>query len=75
MQKDEGSEFAQPRRGEVQELLDQVQEHAGSVPWHLIDRRGFVNNLSAILAFTNAGNELYPDGRYSIPLDVFRVHL
>ena len=53
MQKDEGSEFAQPRRGEVQELLDQVQEHVRSVQWHLIDRRGFVNNISAVVAFTN----------------------
>ncbi|MGO2520932.1 MAG: Fic/DOC family protein [Microbacterium sp.] len=53
MQKDTDSEFARPRRGEIQEMLTQVQEHARSVDWASLDRRSFVNNIAVVIAFTN----------------------
>lgn len=53
MQKDEETEFARPRRGEIHDLLHQVQEHVGTVDWSAVDRRGFVNNAAVIVAFTN----------------------
>lgn len=53
MQKDVETEFARPRRGDIHELLDQVQEHTLKVDWASLDRGGFVNNISAIVAFAN----------------------
>ncbi|MGF3057324.1 Fic/DOC family protein [Microbacterium sp. YY-01] len=53
MRKDEDTEFAQPCRGEVLDLVHQVQEHIQTVDWSVIERRRFVNNVAVIAAFMN----------------------
>ncbi|WP_310287747.1 Fic family protein [Microbacterium trichothecenolyticum] len=48
-----GEGFARTRNGDVQKMLDAVQEYVHGEQWEQFDRGGFVKNAAVVFAFVN----------------------